>query len=130
MKDKNQTLKLYNFSHPLIYTEVLSLLSDKFSRTLPFSWEFTSDYETSDVVLWDGVITINNGEITHKIIEDVKRGKVLLLIGESATLMKNHPMVKLLNPENLNVVEVPGWNVLPEEILNAIELCYKKMNNV
>jgi hypothetical protein len=52
------------------------------------------------------------------------------MIGESMTLLKDHPMVKIQNTENLNVVEVPGWNVLPEEILVAIETCQKKSGHV
>lgn len=130
MKEKTQSLKIFNFSHPLMMTEVLSLLGDKYSQTLPFNWEFSTDYASSDVVLWDGVITVKNASITQNLIEDVKKGKVLLLIGESMTLLKDHPMVKIQSTENLNVIEVPGWNVLPEEILVAIENCYKKSKHV
>lgn len=130
MKDKTQPFKIFNFSHPLMATEVLSLLGDKYAQTLPFEWEFSTDYASSDVVLWDGVITVKNASLTQNMIEDVKQGKVLLLIGESLTLLKDHPMVKLQNTENLNVVEVPGWNVLPEEILLAIENCHKKSKHV
>lgn len=130
MKEKTQPLKIYNFSHPLMMTEVMSLVGDKYAQTLPFDWELSSDYAASDVVLWDGVITVRNRTIAEALIEDVKKGKVLLLIGESMTLLKDHPMVKLLNPENLNLVEVPGWNVLPEEILAALEACYKKSKHV
>jgi Ni,Fe-hydrogenase III small subunit len=111
-------------------TEVMSLVGDKYSTALPFAWEFSTDYASSQVVLWDGVITVKNASIVEKMIEDVKKGKVLLMIGESMTLLKDHPMVKIQNTENLNVVEVPGWNVLPEEILVAIETCQKKSGHV
>lgn len=130
MKEKINTLKIFNFSHPLITTEILSLNGDKFNKTLPFSWEITSDYASSDVVLWDGVITVKNAEAVEKMIDDVKSGKVLLLIGESLTLLKDHPMVKLQNTENLNCVELFGWNILPEEILAAFETCHKKLKHV
>lgn len=130
MKDKNQTLKIFNFSHPLMQTEIFSLTGDKYKDTLPFKWEITSDYAASDVVLWDGVITVKNKEAVEKVIDDVKSGKVLFLLGESETLLKNHLMVKLQNTENLNCVARFGWNVLPEEILSALEICYKKSKHV
>lgn len=130
MKDKNQTLKIFNFSHPLMQTEVFSLLGDKYKDTLSFKWEITNDYAASDVVLWDGVITVKNKEAVEKVIDDIKSGKVLFLLGESETLFKNHPMVKLQNTENLNCVARFGWNILPEEILSALETCYKKSKHV
>lgn len=130
MKDKNQSLKIYNFSHPLMQTEIFSLTGDKYKDTLSFKWELTNNYASSDVVLWDGVITVKNKEAVEKMIDDVKSGKVLFLLGESETLMKNHPLVKLQKTENLNCVELFGWNILPEEILSALETCYKKSKHV
>jgi hypothetical protein len=55
---------------------------------------------------------------------------VLLLLGESQTLHKERQGVKILNTENLNVVELSSWSVLPEEILGALEDCYKKLKHV
>lgn len=130
MKDKNQTFKIYNFSHPLMQTEIFSLTGDKYKDILSFKWELSNDYASSDVVLWDGVITVKNREAVEKMIDDVKSGKVLFLLGESETLLKNHPLVKLQKTENLNCVELFGWNILPEEILSALETCYKKSKHV
>lgn len=130
MKEKIRLLKIFNFSHPLMNTEVLSLLGDKYRETLPFQLELSSDYNSSDVILWDGVMTPRNHKIVEKILRDVKTGKVLLLIGESLTLFKDHALVRSLSTENLNCVELPGWNLLPEEILMALETCYKKSKHV
>ena len=130
MKDKVSPIKIYNFSHPLMNTEFYSVISDKFSRALPFSWEITNDYSSSDVVVWDGVITPKNASLIRSMIEDFKTTKILLLMGESMTLLKNHPIVQMVNLEGLKVVEVPGWNILPEEILSAIELCRERMTHV
>lgn len=130
MKDKVSPIKIYNFSHPLMNTEFYSVISDKFSRALPFSWEITNDYSSSDVVVWDGVITPKNASLIRSMIEDFKTTKILLLMGESMTLLKNHSIVQMVNLEGLKVVEVPGWNILPEEILSAIELCRERMTNV
>lgn len=130
MKEKVAPLKIYNFSHPLMNTEWLSIQSDKFSRALPFEWEMVSDYASAEIVVWDGVITPKNGEIVSKMLNDFKETKVLLILGESMTLMKNHPIVKMLNPTGLRFVEVASWNILPEEILSALELCREKVRNV
>lgn len=130
MKEKIAPVKIYNFSHPLMTTEWLSIQSDKFSRTLPFEWVMVNDYASAEIVVWDGVITPKNAEITSSMFKDFKDSKVLLLLGESMTLLRNHPIVKMLNPEGLRYVEVAGWNILPEEILSALELCREKLKNV
>ncbi len=130
MKDKIAPLKIFNFSHPLLMTEWLSVQSDKFSRSLSFSWEIVSDYASAEVVIWDGVITPKNEEIVNKMFTDFKEAKVLLLFGESMTLLRNHPTVKMLNPEGLRYVELAGWNVLPEEILSALEQCRERIAHV
>lgn len=130
MKEKVAPLKIYNFSHPLMNTEWLSIQSDKFSRALSFEWEMVSDYAASEIVVWDGVITPKNSEIVSRMFSDFKETKVLLLLGESMTLLRNHPIVKMLNPTGLRYVEVAGWNILPEEILSALELCREKLKHV
>lgn len=130
MKEKISSLKFYNFSHPLLNTEVLSLFGDKYERALSFSWEFTSDYETADVVLWDGVVTPRNTQQAERILSDVAKTKILLLIGESMTLFRGHSLVKSFSLEGIRVVELAGWNVLPEEILLAFESCYQKIKHV
>jgi hypothetical protein len=130
MKEKVAPLKIYNFSHPLMTTEWLSIQSDKFSRTLPFEWEMVTDYASAEIVVWDGVITPKNSEMTSMMFKDFKDSKVLLLLGESMTLLRNHPIVRMLNPEGLRYVEVSSWNILPEEILSALEMCREKLKNV
>lgn len=130
MKEKVAPVKIYNFSHPLMNTEWLSIQSDKFSRSLPFEWQMVNDYASAEIVIWDGVITPKNAELTSVMFKDFKDSKVLLLLGESMTLLKNHPTVKMLNPEGLRFVEVAGWNILPEEILSALEVCREKLKNV
>ena len=130
MKDKVAPVKIYNFSHPLMTTEWLSIQSDKFSRALPFEWEMVNDYASAEIVVWDGVITPKNADLTSVMFKDFKDAKVLLLLGESMTLLRNHPIVRMLNPEGLRYVEVASWNILPEEILSALELCREKLKNV
>jgi Ni,Fe-hydrogenase III small subunit len=130
MKEKTQPLRLYNFSHPLMQTEVFSIASDKYAHSMSFSWEITSDYGLADVILWDGIITVRNTKAVEKMLSDIKTGKVLLLIGESMSLLKSNPMVRIQNTENLNCVELPGWNILPEELLPALLACYKKSKHV
>lgn len=129
-KNKKNILNIFNFSHPLMHTEVFSLLGNKYAHALPFEWCLTSDYYEAQVILWDGVMTLKNKIFVEKIIEDTKSDKILLLIGESWTLLKDHSVIKLLDFENLNYVNLPGWNVLPEEILAALETCHKKLKNV
>ena len=106
------------------------MTGDKYSRALPFAWELTTDYDAADVVLWDGVITARNRSVAERVLADARGTKVLLLVGESATLFQNNPLVELVDPVAINAVELPGWNVLPEDILEALAKCHKRVNRV
>ncbi len=130
MKEKPLPLRIYTFSHPLMHTEWLTLAGDKFFKTLPFEWEMVKDLSSAQVITWDGVITPKNEPLVAEVLKELKSNKILLLIGESMTLLKNHPMVKILDPKELKFVEVAGWSILPEEILSALELCHQKLNHV
>lgn len=130
MKDKQTPLRIYSFSHPLMLTEWLSILGNKYLETLPFAWEITNDYKNSDVVIWDGVITSKNRGLIETMLPDFKASKILLLMGESMTLFRDHPAVKFVDTSELKFVEVSGWSILPEEILSALETCYQKLKNV
>ncbi len=129
-KETQQPLRLFCFSHLLLATELPALTGDKYGSALPFPWELTTEYTAADVVLWDGVITPRNRPMAARILEDVRGPKVLLLIGESATLFRQNPLVELVDPQAFNAVELAGWNVLPEDILEAIAKCHKRVNRV
>lgn len=130
MKEKPIPLRIYNFSHPLMHTEWLTLVGDKYHRTLPFEWEMVKDLASAQVITWDGVMTPKNQPVVDEVMASLKENKILLLMGESMTLLKNHPIVKILEPKDLKFVEVAGWNILPEEILAALESCHQKLNHV
>ncbi len=130
MKEKPVPLRIFNFSHPLMHTEWLTLIGDKYHRTLPFEWEMVKDLASAQVITWDGVMTPKNQFVIDELLAALKENKILLLMGESMTLLKNHPIVKILDPKDLNFIEVAGWNILPEEILAALESCHQKLNHV
>lgn len=129
MKDQQHTLRIFNFSNPQASTEILSVLGDKFVNTLPFKWEITTDYKASDVVIWDGVITPKNRHYVDQIVNDSDK-KIILLVGESVTLLKQSPVAKMVEMDRSNVVELFGWTLIPEEILSAFQTCYQKLGHV
>lgn len=122
---QNQSLKVYNFSHLLLHTEVTAILGDKFIQSLPIFWEITSDIEKSNVIIWDGLITTKNKVFVDKVIEEIKKGRVLLLLRDNA-----RNVARSVNLEGLNYVELSSWSALPEEILLALNECHKKLSNV
>jgi len=130
MKEKPVPLKIFNFSHPLIQTEWMTLMGDKYNRALSFEWEMVNDIESAAVVTWDGIVTPRNRELVEKMLTQLKGNKILLLIGESMTLLKNHPVVQSFETNELKIIEIPGWSLLPEEILGALETCHQKLNHV
>lgn len=125
-----ETLAIYQVSHPYLMTESFSLLGDKYLHALPFSLKFVQNVEEADVIIWDGVITPKNHLLSEMILEEMKKTKVLLLLNDSMTLFKDHPIVKMFDPINLNYVELTGWSTLPEEFLEALKLCHQKLRNV
>ena len=130
MKKKPIPIKIFSFSHPMVQAESLSVLGDKYKHALPFEWEVVSDLTQAQIIAWDGVVSLKNQLLVDQILTEVKKDKVLLLIRESMTLLKDHSIVKLYEPHEINYVEVSGWGILPEEILAALNECYKKLKHV
>jgi Ni,Fe-hydrogenase III small subunit len=127
MKEPLRKLKIYSFSSPVMKTELLSVLGSKF-EAFPVPFEFTLAPEEADVLIWDGIFSPKSEY--SEIIFDLAKNKMVLLLGESQTLFNGHPIVRSADLSELNVVELSGWNVLPEEILNAFQACYQKLTHV
>lgn len=130
MKEEAKVLKIFQLSHPLMTTEWLSIFGDKYHNALSFKWMMVTDIKEADVVVWDGVITPKAAPLLGPLLEEFKQNKILLLVGESMTSLRNHPLVKLASLDGLRFVEISGWSILPEEILGAIEVCHQKLTNV
>lgn len=105
-------------------------MGDKYCHALPFELVFTEKLEEAAVVVWDGVITPKMERIFPAIEEELKKGKILILTGESQTLYKNHSNVRFFHSPEVATIELHGWTVLPEEMLAALETCYQKITNV
>lgn len=129
MKEKSKKLKFYNFSHPLLDTEILSLLGDKYISALPFSLELSQNYDECDVVLWDGLISPRRNSFLERVLRDVREKKLLLLLANSDSLFRDHPIVSIVEYQD-RVVKVGGMGLLPEDILDAFEKCFQKLNHV
>lgn len=123
-------LKIYLLPQPLFSTEWLSILGDKYVNCAPIRWEFVEDIKDSHVIAWDGVITPKYTFHLEEIQNQLKSGKILLLQGEARTLYKNHPFVELVDLNQLTYVELPGWSVLPEQIIAALLQCHQKLAHV
>ena len=130
MKDNQAVLKIFNFSHPLVHTEWLSLLGDKYSSALPFRLEVADSPSKAQVIMWDGIITAKNKTYVEKLLSEKEARSIFLFLGESVTLVESNPEVQLVDRSELQYVEIPGWNALPEEMLNALQDCYQKLKHV
>lgn len=130
MKETAKIFKVYQLSNPLMNTEWPAVLGDKYHKVLSFDWAMTSDFKEADIVVWDGVISPKSAALLAPVMEELKQNKVLLLVGESMTSLRNHPMVKLLSTDGLRYVELSGWGVLPEEVLGALLACHQKLTHV
>ena len=66
-------------------TEWRSILGDKYCHALPFDYVITDNMEEASVIAWDGVISLKQKRNVPEIEAQLKKGKVLLMIGESQT---------------------------------------------
>ena len=130
MKKNEISLKVFFLSQPLLHTEWISLLGDKYYHSLTFKLEVTKDLASAQVIAWDGVITPKNATYMKEVIQSLSDKKVLLIQGEASTLLKTHPIVSQINLESHSYVELPGWSALPEEMIAALEICRQKVGHV
>jgi hypothetical protein len=130
MKETKQTLKIFILSSPVVATEIFALSGDKYKNALPFRWEMTSDFTSAQIVIWDGVITLRNQAVMRSIISKMTAGKVLLFLNGSSTFLRENPTAKVMELDKVPLVEVKGRNILPEELISALEACQKKLSYV
>ncbi len=123
-------LKIFSLSQPLMHTEWLSILGDKYCHALPFDYVLTDNMQEASVIAWDGVISLKQRRIEKELVAEFSSGKILLRMGEAETLFKDHPFVKIFNDQNIPTIHLNGWSVLPEEILSALEACFQKLHHV
>lgn len=128
MKEEKLKLKILNFSNPMMRTEMFSLMGDKFRHVLPFDWEFVSDEKEANVIVWDGVITKKIAPVIKPL--NFRQGRVLIILGEPQTLIDSNAEVKSFNAQGVDVIQLSGWSILPEEILMAFDEAYKKLTHV
>lgn len=129
MANKREVLKVHCLSLPQVATEWGSILGDKYRSALPFDVELTDDPKEAQVIAWDGIIGKKLESLMPAITELLK-DKVLLLTGESSTLVKEMRLVRSVQLESSDNVELPGWTVLPENILASLQVCWEKLKRV
>ena len=129
-KNEIFVLKIYLLPQPLFSTEWLSILGDKYRNCANMRWEIVEDIKDCHVIAWDGVITPKYKIHQEEIFQQLQSGKILLLQGEARTLYKNHPFVELIDLGKISYVELPGWSVLPEQIIAALLQCHEKLAHV
>lgn len=129
MAVKRPLLKVHCLSMPQVSTEWGSLLGDKYRQALAFDIELTDDPREAQVIAWDGIVGRKLEALMPEIINLLK-DKVLLLTGESTTLMQDSPFVRYVQVEPQAHVDLPGWTILPEDLLASLEACYQKIIHV
>lgn len=127
-KEEKLKLKIFNFSNPMMKTEMFSLMGDKFRQVLPFEWEFVVDEKEANVIVWDGVLTKKIAPVLKPL--NFRQGRVLIILGEPQTLIEENAEVKAFNAQGVEVIQLSGWTILPEEILMALDEAYKKLTHV
>lgn len=128
MKSPKKLLRIFNFSHPLMVTESLALLGDKYVSALPFKISAVNNIQDSDIVLWDGVLTPKNKKMVNRMMESLSPSRLLIIMGESYTLLDENEVVKVYETREEKISS--GWSLLPEDLLNVLLDCHKKLQNV
>jgi hypothetical protein len=128
---KASELNIFILGQSLLQPEWSSLMGDKYRHALPFSWKITDDFNKAQVIAWDGLMTPNASSVLEKVEALLKEeGRILLLQREGFTLFQDNPWIKYLDLDQVRYVELPSGGVLPEDLLEALEICHKKLHNV
>lgn len=130
MKKNNEYLNIFCLSHHLKDVEWSSLLGDKYQEALPFQINLVEDLSEAHIIAWDGIISPKISTQYDQLLKKLEASALLLLMGETRTLLRNHPFVKSVDTTGMRVVELPGWSILPEELLAALQSCWEKLKNV
>ncbi len=128
--NNKEVFKIFSLNQPFVSSEWRAVLGDKYRHALPFEIYLTDKISDAQVIAWDGVISLKLKRLMPEIINHLNKGKVVLLMGESQTLLKSHEFVEFMDFSDYKTVELTGWSVLPEDILAALEQCHQKFNNV
>lgn len=129
MANKRSVLKVFCLSLPQLATEWGSILGDKYRHALPFDVEIVSDPIHSQVIAWDGVVS-KKFEIILPEIKGLLKDRILLLTGESTTLLSELKLIETPKIEARAVIELPGWTFLPEELLASLQACFERVSHV
>lgn len=130
MKKNEEFLSLFIHGQPAFETEFTSIRGDKFRDALPFTLKIVCDFREAQVIVWNGVTAPKSSAVGEEILKRLQDGVVLLYVSEPRTLFKGHPFLKFISLENIKVVELSGTDLLPEEILMALQRCWEKIKHV
>ncbi len=119
---------IYCLGGPWLATEWVSLMGSKYREHMDFSPVLVNSPDRAQVIVWDGVLTPKSSGAIAQIFETLGKEKVLLLTGEAETSLQHHPFVKL--SRDLPHVVLSPSRVLPEEILEALQECRKRLTHV
>jgi hypothetical protein len=129
MKDQ-KVLMIFNRAPESVRHAWEALLSKKYIYSLGFTWAFTDSLEEAHIIAWDGLRTAKNGEVFDRMVLELDKGKALILHREAFTLFKDHGFAKFLERKGEFVFELYSANLLPEDILFALDQLQKKMIHV
>jgi hypothetical protein len=122
-------LKIFCLSGPLLSTEWASIMGDKYQHHMNFEPVLVGNISDAQVIVWDGVLTPKSGPVFSQLLDDIHEQVVFLITGEAATLYHDHPFVKLSDRMN-GAVHLSPSRTLPEEILEALDECQKRLTHV
>jgi hypothetical protein len=126
---EKSNLNIYCLGGPFLSTEWPSIMGDKYRDHMNFRPVIVSSPEEAQVVVWDGVLTPKSSALINDFLEGLSEKTVLLITGEAATLFSDHPYVKL-QTKMKDAVHLPPSRVLPEEILEVLDECHRKVTHV
>jgi hypothetical protein len=127
----SKVLKIFLLSRSSLAIQWSSLMGDKYSHALPFPWEFTTHLHDADVISWDGFMNSKSSYYYQEVIEVLKDKKSLLILENEATsLYQKNSFLSRICLDDIPFIELSGGNVVPEDLLAALEECHKRLGHV
>lgn len=126
---ESKPLPIFILGGPALATEWLSILGSKYRTHADFLPAIVNKPEEALVLVWDGTVTPKSRAVIESVFARLSPEARVLVTGESATLFREHPFVRLILPENRSVF-LPPSQELPEDFLRALGECREGRDRV
>jgi len=111
------------------FQEWLSLEGDKFSFSMPFSSELSSDLKSSDLIVLDAFYSKETAMLIEKELSSIDPLKCMIVVLNYCSTLFEISSLRRLDLSKFLVFELDSSQFLPEDFFNVLHQCHEKFKN-